>query len=44
MLGRGGQLSMGTHSTHKIFGLNLAKHVHRRMEHVHWSSHGETVS
>ena len=42
--GVGGEgLSMGAPSTHKIFGLSLAKHVHGRMGHVHWSSHYGTV-
>ena len=30
-------------STHNISSLNLAKHVHGRMGHVHWSIHCETM-
>jgi hypothetical protein len=34
---------MGAPSTHNMSSLSLAKHVHGRVEHVHWSNHSGTM-
>ena len=40
---RGRWLLVGAPSTHSMYGLSMATHVHGVMGHVHWSSHCGTV-
>jgi hypothetical protein len=38
-----GWLLVGAPSTHSMYGMSLAKHVHGVVGHIHWSSHGGIV-